>query len=129
MLTINIIFAFVKKYWWAFLAIAGFIIYKLVFRQPGGDIAATLAEIQKKHEEELAAIRAAEEKRLKAYEENQKRMENRLIEIERQYAQAQQQLDDKKRQELTKILLQSGDSPDELAKQLSDVAGFKIILP
>ena len=105
------------------------IIYKLVFRQPGGDIAATLAEIQKKHEEELAAIRAAEERRLRAYEENQKRMESRLIEIEHQYAQAQQKLDDKKRQELTKILLQSGDSPDELAQQLSDVAGFKIILP
>lgn len=129
MVTLQIVLAFMKKYWWVFLAIAGFIIYKLVFRQPGGDIAQTLADIQKKHEEELRAIREADERRAKAYEENNRKLQERLSEIERQYAQAQQELDDKKRKELAKILDESRDNPDELAKRLADAAGFKIILP
>ena len=129
MLTLRIIFVFMKKYWWVFLAIAGFIIYKLVFKQPTGDIAEVLAEIQKKHEEELKAIKEADERRMKAYEENSRKLQERLTEIERQYAAAQQELDDKKRKELTKILEESHNDPDELAQRLADATGFRIILP
>lgn len=129
MLTLKLVWSYAQKYWWILLAVAGFVIYRLIFKQESGDIAKTLADIQKRHEEELRAIRESDEKRRLAYEENAKKLQHRLDEIERQYVEAQQQLDKKKRAELEKILQESKDDPDELAKRLSDAAGFKVIVP
>lgn len=129
MVTLQIVWAFLKKYWWVFLAIAGFIIYKLVFKQETADISEVLAGIQKKHEEELKAIREADERRAAAYEENSKKLQERLSEIEKQYSEAQKELSDKKRKELAQILEESKDDPTELAQRLSVAAGFRVILP
>lgn len=118
-----------KKYWWIFASIAGFIIFKLVFKGDAADLSATLKSIQKKHEDELRAIKAADETRRAAYEENSRKLQNRLVEIERQYEEAQLQLDAKKRSELEKILKDTHNNPDELAQKLSDATGFKVILP
>jgi TolA-binding protein len=123
------VWAFCKKYWWVFTAIVGFILYKLVFKSDIVDISETLNAIQQKHDEELKAIKEADETRRKAYEENGRKLQERLVEIERQYAEAQLQLDVKKRTELEKILQESHDDPEELAQKLSDATGFKVILP
>ena len=126
MITLKIVFAFVKKYWWLFLAIAGFIIFKLVFRQETRDISEVISDIQKKHEEELRSIKEAETRRTQVLEENALRLQARLNEIEQQYKVAQAVLDDKKRDQLNTILKESQDDPDELARRLSEASGFKI---
>lgn len=118
-----------KKYWWVFAAIAGFIIFKLVFKGDTADLSTTMKAIQQKHDEELKAIKEADETRRLAYEENNKKLQERLVDIERQYAEAQVQLGAKKRSELEKILKDSHDNPEELTQKLSDATGFKIVIP
>ena len=126
----KIAFVYIKKYWWVGAAIAGFILFEVIFRtKASSDLASTLEAIQKRHDEELNAIKGADEARRKAYEENNRILQMRLAEIERQAAEAQVQLDSKKRSELEKILKDTNNDPDALAQKLSDATGFKVIVP
>jgi Tfp pilus assembly protein PilO len=120
--------AVIKKYWWVAAAIIGFILFKRWMDQ-SSDLAKTLADIQKAHEEEIAKIKAADEERRAASEANLRKMQERLDAIEKQYEAAQRQLDATKKAEIQAILKEDHDDPDALAKKLSEATGFKVILP
>lgn len=49
--------------------------------------------------------------------------------VEKQYEQQKKELTDKKKEEIKSVLEKYKDDPVGLAKRLSDVTGFKIIMP
>lgn len=128
MLTLKLIWANVRKYWWVAAAVVGFILFKR-WTDQSGDLAATLEKIQKAHQDEIDAINAANEQRSQATQQNLKKMQERLDAVEKQYAEAQQELDEQKKAEITDILAKDGHDPEALAKKLSEATGFRIILP
>lgn len=122
------VWSYCKKYWWIVAAIVGFILLRRWMNETA-DLAKTLDDIQKAHEEELKKIREADEERRKATQENIKKMQERLAAVEKQYEDAQEDLDEAKKAEIKRILEKDADDPEALAKKLSETTGFRIILP
>jgi len=63
------------------------------------------------------------------HKENQKKFNDRMAIIEKNYEQQQKTLDDKKRKEVETIVKNYSDKPIELAEQLKNATGFTIIMP
>ena len=52
-----------------------------------------------------------------------------LAHVQKQYEQNKKSLDDKKKEEIKTILRDHQDDPEGLAKKLSEITGFKVIMP
>lgn len=130
MTPLQIVWAYVKKYW----AYAGLIILTVigVIMMRHGMIEAfaeQLKSIQDSHDEELkklAAIRAEEEKQ---HKQNIEKLQSTLALVQKQYDEARKELDAKKKSEIEKIIKKYKDDPKALADRLSESTGFQVILP
>lgn len=122
-----IFWSYVKKYWHyaviVVLAVVGF----FLFNTQRNTVAEALAEAQKRHDDELKAIREAMAAEEAKRAQNQKVLQETLIAVEKQYQDSQKQLDDKKRAEIKKIVEETHDDPEELARRLQESTGFKIV--
>lgn len=76
--------------------------------------------------QDIAKVRAEETAK---HEANKKTYDERLDVIKKEYDEKNQELTEKKKKEIDKILKSSGDDPGKLAQELSSVTGFKIIFP
>jgi hypothetical protein len=119
----------IKKHWKIFALILGAVVGFVLFRGKNISFSEDFNKIKDNHAEELRKIdeARAEERRLAA--ENAARLESTLKTIEDEYSKKKQELDGKKKQEITRIVKESGDDPDELARRLSEATGFQVILP
>jgi len=121
--------AFTKKYWQLALLILGAVAGVLLFRKQDTNFADDLKKIQDAHQTELRQIEAARAEEQHQHLVNEKRLQDSLEAVQAQYDSAKKDLDDKKKREIEDIVKQYGDNPTELARQLSAVTGFSIILP
>ena len=81
------------------------------------------------HRKELDDIEKERILERSRYEQNEKKYLEDLAIIQEKYEKAKIDLDEKKKKEIEDILKTYGNRPDELAKKLSEVTGFKIVLP
>lgn len=120
---------FVKTYW-KYIVLVFLVIALVIFgARQKIDLAAKLREIQDAHDEELKQIEAARIEERRKNEENVKRLQAALEAVQQKYDEQRKQLDAKKKTEVETIVKKYGDNPEELAKKLSEVTGFQIILP
>jgi hypothetical protein len=123
------IWAFIKNYSKiVFFVILG-VIGVIFLRKKHSDLLDEIEDLRDDHKEELEKIDIEREKERKAHKENEERLKVALDAIRSQYEEAKLELTYKKEKEIQKIVKQYGKNPDELAKQLSDATGFKVILP
>jgi Skp family chaperone for outer membrane proteins len=123
------VYAWIKKYWQLLLLIVATVFGVLFFRRQENGFSSDLKAIRDAHEDELKRIQSARDEEKRQHIENQKRLESALATVQEQYDLAKKDLDQKKKREIEEIVSQYGDNPTELAKQLSSVTGFSIILP
>jgi len=128
-LTLKIVWAFIKKYWGIIALVVGAIIGILFFRQRQTSFGEQLKQIQDNHSAEIAAIKKAKNEEIAKHKANEAQLQKLLKSIEKQYVAQQQQLDAKKRAEVVQIVKKYGDDPVALANRLSESTGFKVILP
>lgn len=130
MLTLKKFWATCKHYWWIILFPLGTFIIAYIVRTKGlNGITDLLENTRKRHKTELDKINDEHDKELKARDEALKKMQETLALIEQQYKDAQQKLDAQKKKEIEQLIKQGTDNPQVLAEKLSEVTGFKIILP
>lgn len=120
---------FFKRSWGFFVAGTGIVLSLAFFRKKIDHYENIMQKLHESHQKELNDIKAAREEERKKYEENEKKYQERMAIIEKEYDAAKKQLDDKKREEVGKIVKKYGGKPDQLAQKLSEVTGFKIIMP
>lgn len=118
-----------KKYWQMLVLIVGAVVGVMLFRRQESGFSSDLKLIRDAHDNELKQIRDARDEEKRQHLENQKRLEVALATIQEQYDAAKKDLDQKKKREIEDIVKQYGENPVELAKQLSSITGFSIILP
>lgn len=117
-----------KNHWQVILLGLVLVIGTYAFRRRESSFVEDYERIKNVHAAELRKIdevRTAERKKL---EENQRILESRLAEVQKKYDEREKSLDDRKKGEVAKIIKDHGDRPDELAKQLADVAGLKLVI-
>lgn len=110
-------YAWCKKNWAICLAVIAALVYIFVYRRSDYSLSDALNEINKAHDEEIKKIVEAQEDLKRKKDENQKTLDNRLIEIEQNKTDETKALENSKNEQIEKILSENGDL-DELAKQL-----------
>jgi hypothetical protein len=116
-----------KKNWQILLLVFGFIFSIFLFRRRDQNFVERLEKIQDDHKKEIQKINEIREKERKQHEENESRLKETLALIQTKYDLSKKELDDKKKKQIQEIVEKHGSNPDELAVQLSNVTGFKII--
>jgi len=132
MLTIQglkIAWEYTKKYAWIVFAVLAGILAMVLLRRGPTDMADQIEAINKRHAEEIARIRAAEETRLREHEENQRRLEDALKVLDERYREALKGLDAGKKAEVDRILKEHGDDPQALAEELAAALGLQVQKP
>jgi len=125
------IWLFVRKYWYVFTIIASCMLALVLLRDT--NVVTKLFDLldnnRKRHDEEMSALKKAYEDELAKRDVAQKKLEQTLAQVEKQYEDSQKELDAEKRAEIKKIIQESHDDPNVLAQKLSESTGFKVVLP
>lgn len=121
---------FIKNHWniimlLLFIGLA-YTSYRLLQRNKN-DYLQTLQQMQLTHDEELKKILINNEEERKQHEQNVKKLQEQLEDIQKIYQQRQQVIEQKKQTEIKGLITEFGDKPDELARRLSSATGFQVI--
>ena len=120
---------FLKKFWGYIVTGVGIILGLFLFKKKSDDYQVNIDDLKNTHTKEINKINEARIAERKQYEENEKRYQKALAEIQKKYDDAKQDLDKKKKDDIKEIIEKYGTRPDVLAEKLSEVTGFKIVLP
>jgi len=121
--------SFFGRFWGFFIAGFGIFAGILFFKKKNDDSLEIIKQIQDSHTKEIQELNKIRDEERASYEENEKKYKDRMAVIEQQYEASKKIFDEKKKEEAKKIVKQYSDKPEELAKKLSEVTGFKVILP
>ena len=119
----------VKKYWFYFSVSAVFVLGFLFFKRKTSSLVDQISEINERHNKEIEKINEIRLKERELLKKNEELLRQTLAEVTLKYEEAQKELTKKKRDEIEKIVKKYGSDPDELAIQMSNATGFKIIYP
>lgn len=120
---------FFKKSWGYIVAGLSVVLGLMFFRKKVDHYENIVQKLQESHQKQLNEIEAARKEERKKHEENERKYQERMALIEKEYEAAKAELDEKKRKEIEGIVKKYGNQPDKLAQRLADVTGFKIIMP
>ncbi len=133
MITLAIIWAWIKKHWRLLLVGVGTVFSVLgglfLFKRQSSNVGDQIKAINDAHAEELKKINDARLEEQAQHAANEKRLNDTLVAVQAQYDAAQKDLDVKKKAEVTDLVKKYGDKPDELAKRLAEATGFVVIMP
>lgn len=129
MITLKIIWAFVKKYWQVVALVVGAIAAVFVFHERENTFTEDYNKIQDSHAKEIDAINKANDVERTQLVANQQKLQAALDAVQKQYDANTKQLDDNKKAEITQIIKDHGNDPVALAQKLSESTGFTVILP
>lgn len=122
---------FFKKFWGWIIAFFAAIFGALFFvnNKRKDAEAKALKDIIDSHNKEINEIKETVAEEHVKLAENEKQYKETMETIQDQYEEASQDLSNKKKEQISQLVRDYGKNPNELAKKLSDVTGFKIILP
>jgi hypothetical protein len=92
------------------------------------DQTAELTLLKKTKDEEISKIIHAQEIQEAKHVENEKRLNDALNDINSKYTTAIRQLNTKRKTQIAEIVKSDEHNPDELARKLSEVTGFKVMV-
>jgi hypothetical protein len=121
--------SYVKRYWGVAAALAGMLFAVLLFNKKTRSFAEERVEIDRLHREELDRIQELRLQEQAKNAENDRILKEQLASIQLQYEDAKQDLDEKKQKQIVDLIKKHGKNPIELARQLSLLTGFQVILP
>ena len=117
--------AWCKKYWQILLGAAIPVVIYLLSRN-SDHLSEVLDRVREDHEKEIDIINKSHDQELKDREDAVRRYQESLAEIEKQHAEAQVELDEKKRKRIQKIIKDNAGNPEEITKKISELTGIKI---
>jgi hypothetical protein len=123
------IISWIKNYWYVPVVIVGIIVLFVV--TAGNPPAALIAAFQKAretHKKELEIIERSRRTEIEKRDTALSTYHNYLAAIEKKYQQENQELDDKKRKELKKLVEQNSEDPEQLTQLVAEKMGFKIVV-
>jgi len=128
MLTLKLCWLFIKKYW-SYILFIVIALFAIFFGSKTFTFSEELKKIRDIYDNEIKQIVEIRTTEKLQHKENQKKFNDRMAIIEKNYEQQQKTLDDKKRKEVETIVKNYSDKPIELAEQLKNATGFTIIMP
>ncbi len=128
-ITAQKLWLFVKKNWKYVAAVLGTVLAYVLLQKQKSSLLDQIQEIRDSYDAQLNKIEAARAEERRKNEQELKLLKKRLEDVQKQYVEAKKELDDKKRAEIEELMKKYSNDPEELAKKLSQLTSFKIILP
>lgn len=125
MITIQIWWSFVKKYWFLFVGVGSAIIGYLLLRKNNVDINKIIDGINSDHAADLQSIKKKEEAISAAKNEADSQMKRQLEESNKKFDDLENKLAKEQSARTEKILEETGSDPDALATELAKQIGSK----
>lgn len=119
---------FLKTNWIVLLLAAVCIFGYFQFKKSVTTNVEQLHKLQSIHESELKKINEAHDEERKAHEANIASLQQDLMTAQKQYSDAIAALEVNKQKKIDKLIGDLGDNPVALAKKISEVTGFKLII-
>ena len=115
---------------WKYLVVFGAVVIALgSLYKDKNSLVEQLQSTRAVYENRINEIESARSEERKKNNEALSQLKKELNEVQTQYDKAMVELKDKQKKEIEDLVKNYGDDPSELAKKLSEVTGFKIILP
>lgn len=135
-----IIATFMKKAWefakpyrsyifTVLITVAVVVVGLLVLKRKTDSIVDAMVQQQKVHDEQLKKIEEATIAERKAHEENVARLMSSLAEVQKRHDDDMRALDEKKSKQVNQLVQKFKDDPNGMAKQISDITGFQLVIP
>jgi len=83
----------------------------------------------KQYNEDIEKVNEVHRKELEQREKAQQEFEQRRVQIEQQFQEQNRELNDNHKKEIDKIIKETNNDPNELARRLSEEYGFQVVLP
>ena len=119
--------AFIKKYWQIFAGLVYALVVWLIFRGEAKRVREVLEVANKTHAEELEILNATHAKEIQLREEAVAQYEEIIAQIEKDYENRKEELSDKKRTEVRKLVAENNEDPSNLSKLLSERFGITYV--
>jgi len=123
---LQVAWTYAKKYAWIVFAVIAGVLGMILFVKSPTDMADQIDAINKRHADEIARIRAADDAQLKEHEANQRRLEDALKMLDDRYRVALSKLDVEKQAEVDRVLKEHEGDPAGLAAELAAVLGLQV---
>lgn len=116
----------IQKYWKVLLLILSAIVGFVVFRNRGTSFVSDYLKIKKIHEDKVNAIKEIKNTELAKHQQNRAEFDDKIKTIELESNKKQADLDTKKQVERNEL---ASKDVNGLANEVSNVTGFKVIMP
>jgi predicted nuclease with TOPRIM domain len=123
------LFPFFKANWKYFGLTIVTILVMLFLQKEKISLTQQLQSTRSAYEERINQIEIARKEERRQNDEALLQLKKKLADVQKQYDDAKVELEKKKKEEIKDLVEKYADDPEELAKKLSEVTGFKIILP
>jgi len=90
------------------------------------DMSEIIERISDDYEREIGVIEDAHSDKIVAHRKATERYHETIAEVEKRYHAASHELDKKKKKEITKLIKDNKNDPDEITRKLAELTGFKI---
>jgi uncharacterized transporter YbjL len=120
---------FFKSKWKIIAIIIGCIFVYLYFQNQQSTFADKFQKMQETHQATLKVIEVARVEEEKKHRDNERLLQNSLLQIESHYKEQIKTLATKRKAETEQIANKYQDDPVALSQKFSELTGFKIVLP
>ncbi len=115
------------KHNWKIVALAGYtLLLYLLFSKNARNAKTILEESRKAHKAEIAALKKTHETEIEKRNENLKKYQEVMRQIELEYAERREALSSGKKKRIKEIVDNHGDDPQKLAELVRDTFGIEI---
>ena len=127
MIILQIVWAYIKKYWELIALIVFFVIGYFLFRRKDIAFSERLQEINDSHLKEINRINKIREDEARLKAENNARLQRELIAIKQQYDLKKEQLEKEVQLEVEQVSEKYKNNPKRLAMEISKISGFEVV--
>lgn len=122
-------YSFIKAYWYIPVIIIGILFFAVVFNEKNYSLLNILSKRKEMHKREVEAIEKIHSEEIRKREEALEVYHKTIKSIEEKYEKDSLNLTNSKKKEIKKIVDETHDNPDLLAKKLANQMGFEIVYP
>jgi hypothetical protein len=123
------VWSWLKAYWYIPVIIIAIFVLTIIFYQPPASLMSLVERRRKLHEKEVESINNIHAEEIKKREEALLAYQKTIKAIEEKYNKDKADLTERKKSQIKKIVEETHNDPDLLAKKLADQMGFEIVYP
>jgi len=121
-------YSWIKNYWYIPLVVLLLIFGTLFLGKKPGTLIETLKNAIENHKKEVKALESIHKEEVENRRKNLEIYQKTIVDVENKYKEKNKKLEKSKRKEIKKLVENENKNPGELAKKISELMGFDVVI-